>query len=115
MPSAPTAALKRRHDIVRARLAERSLDALVVTSLPSILYLTNFSGSSAIVVIAADRLYFVTDFRYVAAIQETAGKPVECPGLELVTVESSYDATLADLLKRFAGARVGFEASNLPV
>ena len=115
MPSAPSAALKRRHEIVRRRLAELSLDALVVTSLPNILYLTNFSGSSAVVVLTADRVHFVTDFRYVAAIEETAGKPVECPGLELVTVESSYDATLADLLNRLTGARVGFEAANLPV
>ncbi|HEX4347213.1 MAG TPA: Xaa-Pro peptidase family protein [Vicinamibacterales bacterium] len=132
MPFAPSAALKQRHQNVRARLAERSLDALVVTTLPNVLYLTNFSGSSAIVVLTADRLYFVTDFRYVAAISEMRGQPDECPGLELVTVESSYDETLAQVLAGLkprtttAGAgleprttdgavRVGFEGANLTV
>jgi Xaa-Pro aminopeptidase len=115
MPSAPTAALKRRHDNVRASIAERSLDALIVTSLPNILYLTNFAGSSAIVVITAERLHFLTDFRYVAALGETRGRPDECPDLDLVTVDSSYDATLAALLAGMPAARVGFEGANLTV
>ena len=122
MPSAPGAALKHRHQTVRATIADRSLDALVVTSLPNILYLTNFSGSSAIVVLTADRLYFVTDFRYAAAINETRGRPEECPGLELVMVDSAYDATLAELLAGLKSRpateramRVGFEGANLTV
>jgi Xaa-Pro aminopeptidase len=96
-------------------LAERSLDALVVTTLPNILYLTNFAGSSAIVVLTEDRLHFLTDFRYVAAIAETRGQPHECPGLELVMVESAYDTSLVDLLAGMQSARVGFEAANLSV
>src|SRR5579862_4923922 len=115
MPSAPSAALSQRHKNVRSRIAARSLDALVVTSLPNILYLTNFSGSSAIVVLTADRLYFVTDFRYVAAINEMRGRPDECPGLELVTVDSAYDATLAELLATMPGSRIGFEGAHLTV
>ena len=70
-------------------------------------------GAQAIVVVTADRLLFVTDFRYVTAIAETRGTPYECPGLELVTVESSYDATLAELLAGMPSARIGFEAANL--
>ena len=115
MPHAPSAALKRRHDTLRAQLAERSLDALIVTSLPNILYLTNFSGSSAIVVLTADRLYFLTDFRYVAALAETRGQPHECPGLELVTIASAYDTSLVELLASLRIARAGFEAANLSV
>ena len=56
------------------------LDALVVTSLPNILYLTNFTGSSAIVVITADRLHFITDFRYVTAIERRARHGGRVPG-----------------------------------
>jgi Xaa-Pro aminopeptidase len=115
MPSAPSAALKRRHQRVRALLAEHSLDALVVTSLPNILYLTNFSGSSAIVVITADGVHFITDFRYVEAIGEMRGRPHECPGLDLVTVDSSYDATLAALLAAMPSRRVGVEGGHLTV
>ncbi len=96
-------------------MAEQSLDALVVTALPNILYLTNFSGSSGIVVVTANRLLFITDFRYVSAMSETRGTGHECPGLELVTVESTYDLTLADLLAGMPSARIGFEAANLSV
>ena len=96
-------------------MAERSLDALIVTSLPNILYLTNFTGSSAIVVLTAARLLFVTDFRYVTAIADSRGTPHECPGMELITVASSYDATLVEALAKMPAARVGFEAANLSV
>ena len=115
MPSAPTAALDRRHRSIRDDLAARGLDALVVTSLPNILYLTGFTGSSAIVVVAADRLYFLTDFRYVTTITATRGSGGECPSLELVTVEGSYDATLARLLGANGWTRIGIEAAHLTV
>jgi Xaa-Pro aminopeptidase len=96
-------------------MAEQTLDALVVTSLPNILYLTNFAGSSAIVVMTADRLLFITDSRYVASVTDTRGNADECPGLELLAVEASYDATLAAAVSAMPSARVGFEAAHLPV
>jgi Xaa-Pro aminopeptidase len=96
-------------------MVERSLDALVVTSLPNVLYLTNFEGSSAIAVLTADRLIFITDFRYVSALSDTRGAAEECPGLELITVAGSYDATLATVLSAMGSARVGFEAPHLSV
>ena len=115
MSHAPSDALGRRHRTVRSILAERSLDALVVTTLPNVLYLTNFSGTAAIAVLTADRLHFITDFRYTAAIAETRGRADECPGLDLVVVDSSYDTTLAALLAGMPSARVAFEAANLSV
>ena len=121
MPQAPTAALSARLHSVRRRLIELELDALVVTTLPNILYLTNFSGSSAILVVTAEQVLFLTDSRYVAAVSDTRGKPYECPRLELVEVEGSYDARLGDLLVSAAlktppgPARVGFEAAHLTV
>ena len=113
MPSAPSAALERRHRTIRADLVSRGLDALVVTSLPNILYLTNFTGSAATVVVTADRLYFVTDFRYVTTMNATRGTAGECPALELVTVDGSYDATLAGLLGSNGWTRIGVEAAHL--
>jgi Xaa-Pro aminopeptidase len=60
MSHAPTAALKARHHTLRSSSAELGVDALVVTSLPNVAYLTNFEGSAAIVVLTASRLYFIT-------------------------------------------------------
>ncbi len=96
-------------------MVEQRLDALVVTSLPNVLYLTNFTGSAAIVVLTSDRLRFLTDFRYVSAICDTRGASDECPGLDLVRVDGSYDVTLAATLKAMPRARVGFEAADVSV
>ena len=115
MSSAPSAALRRRHDAIRIDLESRRADAFVVTSLPNILYLTNFTGSAAIVVLTADRLIFLTDSRYVTVMEESRSMPHECPGLELVAIEGSYDAKLVEVLTSGAWTRVAFEASDLTV
>jgi Xaa-Pro aminopeptidase len=115
MSHAPSALLSRRHGTIRQALLEQRLDALVVTSLPNVLYLTNFDGSAAIVAVTADRLLFLTDFRYLTAIADMRGTAHACPGIDVVTVEGSYDATLAATLKSFPPARVGFEAAELSV
>lgn len=115
MPHAPTEARRRRHQTVRDAFTAHDLDALIVVSRPNILYLTNFSGSSAIVVLTRDRVYFITDFRYVTAIEEMQRSARACPDLELVTVETTYDATLAKLLGSIGGRRIGFESAHLTV
>ena len=76
-------------------MAEQALDALVVTSLANVLYLTNFDGSSAIAVVTAERVLFITDFRYLTTMSDLQGSPQSCPGLELITV--------GELVRRDAG------------
>jgi Xaa-Pro aminopeptidase len=115
MSHAPSEALKNRQQTVRAALSARGVDALIVTALPNILYLTNFTGSTAIAVLTADRVYFLTDFRYVTALADSRGTPYECPALELVTVDGSYDASLASVLVSAGIERAAFEAAHLTV
>src|SRR5215469_11383431 len=98
MSHAPSAALEQRHRQIRQSLAAESLDALVVTSPPNIVYLTNFTGSSATVVLTADRVVFLTDFRYLTVINESRESSAACPGLDLHRVDGSYDAALANVL-----------------
>jgi Xaa-Pro aminopeptidase len=96
-------------------MAERSLDALVLTSLPNITYLTNFRGSSAIAVLTRDRLIFITDSRYTTVLAGTQATSRACPGLEVATVGGSYDATLAGVLAELGAGQAGFEAAHLTV
>ncbi|HEY8523442.1 MAG TPA: Xaa-Pro peptidase family protein [Acidimicrobiales bacterium] len=49
---------------LRERLPEAGCDGLLVTSLTNIRYLTGFSGSAALLLVAPDELLFVTDGRY---------------------------------------------------
>jgi Xaa-Pro aminopeptidase len=115
MSHAPSEALERRHRQVRHESAGASLDAQVITSLANINYLTNFTGSAAILALTADAVYFLTDSRYITSVAGSRGTAWECPGLELVIVEGSYDAALARLLTTRGFARVGYEAAHLTV
>lgn len=96
-------------------MAEASIDALVVTSLPNILYLTNFSGTAAIAVIDQTRLHFLTDSRYVASLADMARSPYACPDLVLHTVTGAYDAALSKVLRQIEVPRIGIEAAHLSV
>ena len=115
MPHAPTSSLSHRHVSIRKEMLAAALDAVVVVSLPNISWLTNFVGSSAIAVITCDGLRFITDSRYVTAVADMRGTPHDCPGLELTTVDGSYDTTLAAVLTAGGFARIGFESAHLTV
>ena len=112
MSHAPIDILKQRHQAIRRSLAEQHLDALVVTAAANILYLTNFTGSSAIVILTADRVEFITDFRYVTSIREMQRS---WPELMLTIVEGAYDATLVERLGALSLTRIGIEAAHLTV
>ncbi|MDX2194708.1 MAG: aminopeptidase P family protein [Gemmatimonadales bacterium] len=53
-----------RQDAVRAALAKEGVDALLVSHLPNIRYLTGFTGSAGLLVVGPSRSILVTDFRY---------------------------------------------------
>jgi Xaa-Pro aminopeptidase len=59
---------------LRAALRDRACDAMLVTSLPNIRYLTGFSGSAALLVVFADAAsVLITDFRYAVQVVEEVG------------------------------------------
>jgi Xaa-Pro aminopeptidase len=53
-----------RLDRLRPALAEAACDALLVTALPNIRYLSGFTGSAGLLLVEPDGLLFVTDGRY---------------------------------------------------
>jgi Xaa-Pro aminopeptidase len=59
-----------RREAVQAKVAERELDALLVTNLFNVRWLTGFDGSNAAVVLGAEVLRFITDFRYLTQSAE---------------------------------------------
>ncbi|MGA2298256.1 MAG: Xaa-Pro peptidase family protein [FCB group bacterium] len=68
VPPAPTHNYPKMADIrldqIRFTMEDMKVDAIVVSYLPNIRYLTNFSGSSAVLFITFDELHFYTDDRY---------------------------------------------------
>lgn len=67
MPSVPYADRLTR---LRASLAAGQLDAMLVSSLPNIRYLTGFTGSNGLVVVTADAVVLLTDFRYEVQVKD---------------------------------------------
>jgi Xaa-Pro aminopeptidase len=60
-----------RADRLAALLDERELDALLVTNLVNVRYLTGYTGSNGVAVIGVRHLrWFVTDFRYVTQAEQ---------------------------------------------
>jgi Xaa-Pro aminopeptidase len=94
----------------------RELDALLVTNMVNISYLTGFTGSNALVLVDADertarhRLY--TDFRYAT---QSAEQVPDVFAREIVTGEL-LDAAVAGLASTAAGGgRLGFDDASLTV
>ncbi|HEX9656099.1 MAG TPA: Xaa-Pro peptidase family protein [Bacteroidota bacterium] len=97
----------RRTTALRKELSRLRLDALLVTSLRNIRYLTGFTGSNALCIVTTKGQYFVTDPRY--AIQSRA----EVRGWKrFITADSlAGEAVRQKLLARCR--RLGFESSHL--
>src|SRR5207249_6669545 len=68
-------------------------------------------GSAAILVVTADRFFFLTDSRYVTS----AGQLRTAQGLELVVVAGAYDAALAELITSIGVSSIGFESAHMSV
>ena len=107
--------LAARHRRLREALHAASLDAIVVTHLPNLFYLTNLAATAGIGVVAADRISLVIDFRYRAAVEELGKSPHGCADCEIVLVERSYDETLTALLRKSGFGRLAVEGAQLSV
>jgi Xaa-Pro aminopeptidase len=99
------------HGLRRGRLAQRldelEVDALVVTRLPNVRYLTGFTGSNAQVVLGREGAVFLTDGRYDA---QSAHEVVE---LERRIYLDERAPHLARACVDLCATRVGFEREGL--
>ena len=97
-----------RVDALLAAIAERELDALLVSDLVNVRWLTGFTGSNAAAVVGPAQRRFVTDFRYLTQASEQ--------------LDDEWEREISsDLLKRVAEGlpegplRLGFDDAHLTV
>jgi Xaa-Pro aminopeptidase len=101
---------------VRAAVRALALDALVVSHLPNIRYLTGFNGTAGLLTVTAGECFLIVDFRYRAAARAlVASQPALADHITIVVPEHSYDEALADVLKLAAARRIGVEATSMSV
>jgi len=101
-----------RLSALRAALSEKKLEALLLTDIDNIGYVTGFTGSAAYAVVTADKAVLITDSRYTLRAEE------ECPYFEsaISTSSGGYLETLAGVFQdRLSISTLGFEASDLRV
>lgn len=95
-----------RAERVEAQLRERELDAVLVTHLVNIRWLTGFTGTNAVAIVGVDGTRtFLTDFRYVERAE------AEVDGFER---QRGGRSLLRDAAEALEG-RIGFEDDHLPV
>lgn len=90
-------------------LEAEGLDALLVTSLPNIRYLTGFSGSAALVLATASGVLLVTDFRYEAQAEAEVGDAARV----VVERTSAWDRLFREIASAGQPGTIGFEAHAL--
>ena len=97
-----------RVDALLAAVTERELDALLVSNLVNVRWLTGFTGSNAVAVVGPAQRRFVTDFRYLTQAAEQ--------------LDGEWEREISsDLLKRAAERlpegrlRLGFDDTHLTV
>jgi Xaa-Pro aminopeptidase len=105
-----------RLERARAGMRSAAVDALVVTHLPNIRYLTGFSGTAGIVVLTADACRLIVDFRYQTFARALVAADADLARLVTIVIpERSYDETLAEVLRDARARRIGIEAASMPV
>ncbi|MFJ6675647.1 M24 family metallopeptidase [Actinosynnema sp. NPDC091369] len=100
-----------RRAALRATLRDRELDALLVTNLLNVRYLTGFTGSNAALLVRADAdeaAVFCTDGRYLT--QAAA----QVPDLERV-IDRPCDVALVERAVKAGAGRIGFESGHVTV
>jgi len=98
-----------RLDRVLDALRERELDALLVTDLVNVRYLTGFTGSNAAAVVGPERRTFLTDFRYLSQSAE------QVPGWDREIASNDLLAGVARTLAEAGALRLGFDDAHLAV
>jgi Xaa-Pro aminopeptidase len=90
-----------RLDRLRVWLRDKALDALLVTRLTNIRYLTGFTGSAATLLVGHDHTLFVTDGRY----RDQSAEQLAAAG---VTADIAIGTTLTAQRERLAEAAAGY-------
>ena len=99
-----------RQAALRAAIEEHGVDALLVTYIPNIRYLTGFTGSAALLVIRGDATILITDFRYAAQAPAEAGASAS-----VEVDQSSVWERLGKILAAHPLASLGIEGQALTV
>lgn len=99
-------AIKRLHKL-RPVIAERGLDALLISRPENYRYLSGFTGSSGWLVISHSDAVLATDSRYTEQAKQ------ETQGFEIIKIKGGLDGWLPQLTSNLGWHKLGFEADHI--
>ena len=100
--------MRDRMDRFLSQLAERELDAMLVSTPENRHYLSGFTGSAGYLLLSRDHAVLVTDSRY------TEQATSQAPDYRVLQVRGGWD-WLIEWLKETGVRRLGFESQNMTV
>jgi Xaa-Pro aminopeptidase len=92
---------------LRQKLAEKEIEAILVSQPENRYYLSGFDGSSGFLLITAQQTVLATDFRYI----EQAGK--QAPDYEIFRTTNNIADWFPKLVEGLGVRRLGFEAGSV--
>ncbi|HET6866740.1 MAG TPA: Xaa-Pro peptidase family protein [Solirubrobacteraceae bacterium] len=99
-----------RAEKLTERLQSAEVDVVLITDLVNVRYLTGYTGSNGLALIAPDTRAFVTDFRYV----EQAAEEVD-PGFDRLKASVDLLEAIKDAIPTSGELRLGFEEAHVSV
>jgi len=90
---------------LRTSIAEKGLDALLLSQPENLRYLSRFTGSSGWLLISGQNAILATDFRYVEQAKE------ESPHFEIIQIKREFRDWLPGLVSDSGWHKLGFEAN----
>ena len=97
---------------LQAKLAEDGLEALLVTDIANVRWLTGFTGSAGTMLAAPDRACFFTDGRYTIQAGEQVGPLME---VRTTTTEAPLAAQVAELAGQWGLSSIAFDGDAVTV
>lgn len=99
--------MKQRVERLRKKMAERNLEAFLISHPINRRYMTGFTGTSGVALLTKDEALFFTDFRYVIQARE------QCPDWSIVRHEGDIFAEVAKVCKKLGVKQLAFEQDHL--
>lgn len=92
---------------LRESFEKHGVNGMLITSNYNRRYMSNFTGSSGVVLISEEKALFITDFRYVEQAQK------QCEGYEVVKHLGAIPEEVALQVKNLGITKLGFEQDHL--
>jgi Xaa-Pro aminopeptidase len=96
-----------RIEKIKNKIAESSIDCLVISDINNIRYLSGFTGSEGWMIVSSNRAYLAVDFRYKEQVK------TEVSNCEIIDLTGDLNNWLIPLIQVIKPVNIGFESDNL--